>query len=103
MGRLINASSPGIIERPSIDESHSTGSEGEWIVTVYNNETNTWDEVMNILMLATNCDEEEAWIETWEVDNLGASVVHHADQDECVRVSRIIAQIGIRVEAPPQP
>ena len=90
-------SSPGTIEKPDIQDSHTSGH-GGWIVTVYNNEYNTWDEVVFILMAATGCDEEEANIETWEVDNLGKSVVHHGSQDVCETAASIIAQIGIRVE-----
>lgn len=90
-------SMPGTIESPEIHVSH-TGSGDNWIVTVYNNEYNTWDEVVNILMAATGCSEDEADMETWEVDNLGKSVVHHGAQDECEAAAGIIAEIGIRVE-----
>jgi ATP-dependent Clp protease adapter protein ClpS len=95
MERLM--SMPGTIELPEIQHSQ-TGSGDNWIVTVYNNEYNTWDEVVNILMIATGCSEDEADMETWEVDNLGKSVVHHGAQDECEAAAEIIAQIGIRVE-----
>ena len=44
------------------------------------------------------CTEEEAYIETWEVDNLGKSVVHHGSHEECDRAAGIIRTIGIRVE-----
>ncbi len=95
MERLM--SSPGTIERPDLLDSQNSGG-AHWIVTVFNNEVNTWDEVVFILMAATGCDEEEANMETWEVDNLGKSVVHHGAQKECEEAARIIAQIGIRVE-----
>ena len=95
MERLM--SMPGTIEAPEIMQSQ-TGSGDNWIVTVYNNEYNTWDEVVNILMVATGCSEDEADMETWEVDNLGKSVVHHGAQDVCEAAAEIIAQIGIRVE-----
>ncbi len=95
MERLM--SSPGIIENPEILDSH-TGNGEHWIVTVYNNEYNTWDEVVHILMVATGCSEDEADMETWEVDHLGKSVVHHGGQEDCETAAEIIAQIGIRVE-----
>lgn len=95
--------SPATIERPQLDDQNHTEMAGEWIVTVYNNEVNTWDQVVDILMEATGCDEEEADMETWEIDNLGASVVHHASQQECEKAAAIIAKIGIRVEATAQP
>jgi hypothetical protein len=76
----------------------SRGGYGGWIVTVYNNNHNTWEEVMSILQAATGCGPEEAYLETWEVDNLGASVVHHGREQECQDAAAIIATIGIRVE-----
>ncbi|HEY0867694.1 MAG TPA: ATP-dependent Clp protease adaptor ClpS [Fimbriimonas sp.] len=97
MGRLIGASAPGTIQRPEIEDIDSTGGHG-WIVTVFDNDKNTWEEVMWILMFATGCDEQEAYTETWEVHHLGRSVVHHAGESECRRVARVIRQIGIRVE-----
>jgi len=69
-----------------------------WIVIVYDNDKNTWPQVIAILMKATACTQEEAEIETWEVDNLGKSVVHHGGQEECNRAAAIIRTIGIRVE-----
>lgn len=74
---------------------------GEYIVIVYDNDYNTFDEVIAILMKATGCTLQEATMETWEVHNLGKSVVHHGSQDECERAARIIATIGIRVEVRP--
>ena len=68
------------------------------IVIVYNNDHNTWDEVVNILMRATGCTIDEANIETWEVDNLGKSVVHHGAEEDCQKVAAIIRTIGIEVE-----
>jgi len=88
---------PSIIERP-IEETTDSGTGDGWIVTVYNNEHNTYDEVLMILMIATNCDAEEAYIETWEIDHLGKSVVHRAAESECQSVASIISTIGIQVE-----
>lgn len=84
-------------ERPDLRGADSTELES-WMVIVYNNEVNTYDEVVFILMIATHCSVEEAEIETWEVDHLGKSNVHFADKDECEHVARIIRQIGIQVE-----
>ena len=85
------------VQRPDLAGADSTELES-WMVIVYNNETNTYDEVMFILMVATHCTVEEAEIETWEIDHLGKSNVHFADKEECEQVARIIRQIGIQVE-----
>ncbi len=86
-----------IVELPEIASS-DTDTGGGWIVTVFNNEVNTWDEVVGILMLATGCTVEEADMETWEIDRLGASVVHHGGEEVCRDAADIISRIGIKVE-----
>lgn len=90
---------PGIIEE--IEGLGAEQTDAGWIVTVFNNETNTWEEVVEILRRATFCTFEEAWNETWEIDKLGMSVVHHGDEDECRRAAKVIATIGIKVEVSP--
>lgn len=97
----IDTAAPEVVTpvRPELDE---VGSEQErgfgFIVIVYDNDVNTWDEVVTVLQRATGCTLEEAEIETWEVDNLGKSVVHHGSREECERAAGIIRTIGIRVE-----
>jgi ATP-dependent Clp protease adaptor protein ClpS len=76
----------------------STGGDGDWMVIVFNNDTNTFEEVTDILQKATGCGQPEAEMETWEVHHLGRSIVHHADKPECERVAEIIRSIGIQVE-----
>lgn len=75
--------------------------ENLWQVTVYNNETNTYEEVMTVLMIATSCTQEEAYIETWEIDHLGHCVVHRAEESECRHAAEVISKIGIAVVAEP--
>jgi len=89
---------PGVIERPEIHESVSERSDQGWIVTVYNNDHNTYEEVITILIIATGCNYEEAYLEAWEVDHLGRSVVHHGLETDCRAVGEIIGKIGIKVE-----
>jgi hypothetical protein len=82
-------------------EALPTKGEG-WIVTVFNNDINSYDEVMFVLMLATGCTSEEAYIEAWEVDHYGKCVVHKACESECKKAADVIATIGIKVEATPE-
>ena len=96
--RTVNSAAPGTIERPSHTEEVRELYGAGWVVTVYNNEHNTYEEVMNILILATRCGHEEAFIETWEIDHLGSSVVHHGKEETCRKIGEIISKIGIRVE-----
>jgi hypothetical protein len=90
-------SSPGTIEAPEVRQSDPT-SGGSWIVTVFDSDVNTYEQVMTVLMLATRCTAEEAYIEAWEIDHLGSCVVHHGGEEECREAGEIIATIGIRVE-----
>lgn len=79
-------------------EKRGGAGTGEWVVIVYNNDHNTYPEVIGILMRATGCHRQEAEIEAWEIDILGRSVVHHATETECNRVASVIRTIGIQVE-----
>jgi hypothetical protein len=90
-------SAPGILERP-LEEGYGPNTGGGFIVTVYNNDKNTYDEVMMILMVATQCNAEEAYMETWEIDHLGKSVVHRANEEECQNAADLISTIGIDVQ-----
>lgn len=83
---------------PDLQRQDSDTGLGEHVVIVYNNDHNTYDEVIDILQRATGCTLEEAWIETWEIDHLGQSVVHHGSEEECERAAGIIRTIGIYVE-----
>lgn len=97
---LVNMS-PRVL--PGLEEHTENQSGPGWIVTVFDNDTNTYEEVISILQIATGCDTEEAYIEAWEIDHYGLCVVHRSDESECLSVAKIIATIGIAVEATPDP
>ena len=89
---------PGVLKETEIQEADAGERTDGWIVTVFNNEYNTYQEVMAILMIATQCTADEAYIETWEVDHLGKSVVHAGSKEACSVVAEIITTIGIKVK-----
>lgn len=97
------AAAPGVIERPQVEVPGYGAGEGEWVVTVFNNDHNTYEQVMTILMVATGCTSDEAYVETWEIDHLGRSIVHHGAENECRDAAEIIGTIGIRVEVSKDP
>lgn len=91
--------SSGTVSLPEQEDKIDERLSGSgYIVIVYDNNHNTWDQVVGILQKATGCTLQEAEIETWEVDNLGKSVVHHGSKEQCDRAAGIIRTIGIRVE-----
>ncbi len=97
---LAQVSLPGV-DLPEADleaDDRAVDSTSHWIVVVYDNDFNTVDQVIRILVAATRCSLTEAEIETWEIHHLGKSVVHHGDRSECERAAGIIRTIGIRVE-----
>ena len=71
---------------------------GRWMVVIYNNDHNSMDEVIAILMSATGCDIHEAFIETWEADAFGKASVHFSSKTDCERAAREISSIGVRTE-----
>jgi ATP-dependent Clp protease adaptor protein ClpS len=92
---------PVIQRRPDLLDETVTDRLGEHIVIVFNNEVNTYNEVILILQKATGCSLEEAEMETWEIDQVGRSIVHHGEREECERAAAIIATIGIEVAVEP--
>jgi hypothetical protein len=71
---------------------------GRWMVTIFNNMSNSLDEVVAVLVRATGCSTEEAAIETWEAHVYGKAHVHFSRKAECERVAGIISSIGVKTE-----
>ena len=75
---------------------------GRWMVVIFNNDTNSVDEVIDVLMRATGCDSEEAIIETWEAHHYGKAPVHCANQSDCHEIASVISNIGVKTEVAPE-
>ena len=75
---------------------------GRWMVVIYNNEVNSFDEVIDALMRATGCDVEEAAIEAWEAHHYGKAPVHFAAKSECDEAARVISAVGVKTEVTPE-
>ena len=56
------------------------------------------DEVVRILIEATDCDIQEAYIEMWEAHHFGHAPVHFASESTCVSVAQIIGTAGVMTE-----
>lgn len=78
----------------------------EWLppykVIVHNNDHNTIDEVILVLLRAVpNCTVEEAIGFTYEIHLTGAAVVFRGDIEQAEDCARIIRAIGIKVTVEP--
>lgn len=83
-------------------KSNQSVAVGRWMAVIYNNETSTFDDVIEALQLATDCDLEEAQIETWEAHTYGRAAVHFDSRTTCQGVAAILTSFGIRTEVEPE-
>ena len=87
----------------SLPEATDRGTtQGRWMTVIFNNDTNTMDEVIAVLMGATGCGWKEAQIEAWEAHTYGKAPVHFSSQAECERVAAMISKIGVDTEVRPE-
>lgn len=68
------------------------------MVIIYDNDFNTDDEVLAILMRATGCSLQEASIEIWEAEHFGKAPVHFSSRGECEIVAAMISSIGVQTQ-----
>lgn len=80
------------------NETIANAGAGRWMVVIFNNETNSMEEVVEILMTATACTAEEAEVEMLEAHMLGKASVHFASKSECDEVAAVIGSIGVKTE-----
>ena len=75
---------------------------GRWMVVIHNNESNSFEQVIDVLIRATGCDVQEAYIETWEAHTYGKAPVHFAGREECDAAATLIGSIGVKTEVRPE-
>ncbi|HLK15204.1 MAG TPA: ATP-dependent Clp protease adaptor ClpS [Fimbriimonadaceae bacterium] len=78
------------------------GVGSRWMVVISNNDTNSADEVIDVLIRATGCSIEEAAIETWEAHTYGKASVHFASKEDCNVAASIIREIGVATDVLPE-
>ena len=72
------------------------------MVVLYNDDQITFEDVIKILMTATGCSAEEAYVEAWEAHTYGKAPCHFAGRNECEIVAHMIGTIGVRTEVRPE-
>ena len=75
---------------------------GRWMTVIFDNDDNSMEEVVEILMRATRCGEEEAEIEMWEAHTFGKAPVHFGSREECEGAALVIGSIGVETEVAPE-
>jgi ATP-dependent Clp protease adaptor protein ClpS len=85
-------------ESPEIEELVEVDVANPTKVILYDDEWHTFDEVINQVIKATNCDYDKAQQITWQVHNSGKAVVFSGDMPECLRVSAVLEEIALHTE-----
>lgn len=91
----VRASQSPLLEPESTQQEASSR---RWTVIMFNNDANTFEEVIDVLIRSTDCDAQEAFMETWEADAFGSAHVHFAEKEPCVAVAEMIESIGVATE-----
>ena len=85
----------------SEDDKDSADDEDLYEVRIIDNDHNTYQEVIDVSMLALGIDEEQAFAVAWEVDHLGSCAVAHGPYEAAQTVADLIRTIGIEVQVNP--
>jgi ATP-dependent Clp protease adapter protein ClpS len=83
---------------PSVEPADVSKDGGGWVCVIFNNDYNTMEEVVAVLMRATGCPYEEAYCEMWEAHHYGQAVCHYGNETECREVAAVVSAIGVRTD-----
>jgi len=78
------------------------GARARWMVVIRNNDTNSQQEVIAVLIAATGCPVEEAATEVWEAEIYGKASVHYSSKEDCAAAAMIIQSIGVVTDVVPE-
>ena len=84
------------LPRPT-DDTAGTNS-GDYCIVVFNNERNTFAEVISILMVALGINAERAELFAWDIHLRGEAQVYYSSMEDCEQRASVISKIGIRTE-----
>jgi len=80
------------------DPDENRDSSETYEVRIIDNDYNTYQEVIEITILALGVTWEQAYAIAWEVDHRGWCVVAHAALEDAQAIAAVIQTIGIEVE-----
>ena len=83
-----------ILERPH----ESAGSDGPWVVILYNCDCHSFDEVILQLQKATGCSLEKAMEIALEAHTRGRAIAYTGAAVDCERAAGVLRSIRLQVE-----
>lgn len=75
---------------------------GRWMVVIFNNDQNSMEDVIEVLIRATGCEFQEAYMEMWEAHHFGKAPCHFSSKIDCEEAAVIISAIGVKTEVSPE-
>ena len=85
-------------QRTLDDIGRSVGTDGPWVVILYNCSCHTFDDVIRQLQLATGCGLEQAETIAMEAHTRGRAIAYTGEPPEVERVAAILRAIRLQVE-----
>jgi ATP-dependent Clp protease adapter protein ClpS len=79
----------------------STDDSRLYEVRIIDNDYNTYQQVIDVTMMALGIDRDQAFVIAWEVDHAGSCVVAVAPQRPAESIADAIRSIGIEVQVNP--
>lgn len=67
---------------------------GRWALKVFNNESASYDDIINVLIDVTGCLPQEAFIKTWEIDTYGHALVDFGSYESMAARASVIEDIA---------
>lgn len=93
------------LEKPKISDIPVIGQEygmklmseedTPWQIIIHNNNHNSFDEVIEVLVKATECTVEKAAYYAHTVHTCGSCVVYQKDREQCELRAKVIEEIGL--------
>lgn len=85
-----------VIQQSILDQINSIDGT-DYEVVVWNNNTNTFEEVAGVLIMAIKCSPPRALELTMQIDRYGSATVFTGAKPTCETIAKIISIIGIKV------
>lgn len=89
---------PGVEVDVLEEEQEDEDEESPWRVILYDDDIHTFDEVIEQLMKALNCNESHAEELTYKVHNEGKAEVFEGSFEECFEVNGVLKEIQLVTE-----